>query len=125
MPFCSPPKSLFGMTFQRKTSPRISGRTSVDIFSNEFGARLRWMMFPIPLSIYLSNASIESMLISGLMPVDPTMSGLAVCVETHSLTSNTVIVHNLKNLATRRCGHEMALASCSGLGRGGKIKGDR
>ena len=82
-------------------------------------------MSPVPLSIYLSNASIESMLISGLMPVGPTMSGPAMCVETHPLASNTVIVHNLKNPAIRRCGHGMAAASCSSLDRGGKIKGDR
>ena len=68
-------------------------------------------MSPVPSSICLSSARIESMLISGPMLVDPTMSGVAMCVETRLLTSNTVIVPNLEDLATRRCEDWMTLRS--------------
>ena len=34
-----------------------------------------------------------------------------MCVETRLLTSNTVIVGNLEDLATRRCGGWMTLRS--------------
>ena len=65
-------------------------------------------MSPVPSSICLSSARIESMLISGPMLVDPTMSGVAMCVEARLLTSNTVIVRNLEDLATHRCRDWMA-----------------
>jgi len=44
--------------------PRISGGKYVDMFSNEFRARLSLIMSPLPSSICLSKARIESMLFS-------------------------------------------------------------
>lgn len=71
-PSCSPSKSPTGMTFQRKTSPRISGGARADMFSNEFRARLSWMTSPRSFSIYFSKASMELTLISGPIPDGPT-----------------------------------------------------
>ena len=44
--------------------PRISGGTRVDMFNNEFRARLSLITSPLPISICFSKARIESMLVS-------------------------------------------------------------
>ena len=46
----------FGMTFQRKMYPRISGGTRVDMFSGEFLVRLSLVTFPVPSLICFSKA---------------------------------------------------------------------
>lgn len=57
-------KSRFRATIQAKMDPRISGGTRVDMFNNEFRARLSLIVSPLPSSIRFSNALMDSMFIS-------------------------------------------------------------
>ena len=52
----SPPKSPSGITFHRKTFPRISGGRRVVTFNREFWVRLCWIMALSCSSICSSNA---------------------------------------------------------------------
>lgn len=80
-------------------SPRVSGGTRVDMFSNEFRSRLSLITSPFPSSICLSRARIESMLASG--PI--LASTLGQCWGIHGPLSRTSIqVLALDNLGLAR-----------------------
>jgi len=62
--FGNPLKSPFGMTFQRKMLPSISGGRRVEMFNKEFRVRLSWITAHSYSSICFSNARMDSRLIS-------------------------------------------------------------
>ena len=86
----------------RSKMPRISGGTRVEMFNNEFRARLSLIMSPSPSSIHFSKAYIELMLVLGpilcLLCVSAA-KGHRMC----SLTSTPTLTHNFRRLMVRPC----------------------
>ena len=103
------------MTFQRKTYPSTSGGTRVDTFSNEFRARLSWMVSPRPSSTFFSKVSIESTLTPGPMLKIQPMSGARKRATTRSLTSRMAVDYNLKSLGARRWMTRASLVIVGGI----------
>ena len=89
----SPPKSPSGITFHRKMFPRISGGRRVETFNREFRARLSWIMAFSCSSICLSNARMESRLISRSIAIVKPCQELRNAPGLRLLTSTAMLVH--------------------------------